>query len=527
ISALIALYRPGPMGANSHNEYADRKTGRKAVTPIHPELAEALEDLLADSYGLIIYQEQVMAIAQKLAGYTLGQADLLRRAMGKKKKEVLDKEYVPFRDGMKANGYSDAAIKTLWDILVPFSDYAFNKAHSAAYGVLSYWTAYLKVHYPAEFMAALLTSVAENKDKMAIYLAECRRMGIRVLPPDVNESNARFTPVDGDIRFGMAAVRGVGTNVVGAIVQARVDKEPFTSFHDFLRKVDHSACKKNTVESLIKAGAFDSLLHPRKGLMAIHVEAIDAVADVKKQEAVGQFDLFGQLGDDDPSLGVANFEIAIPAGEWPKRDKLAFERDMLGLYVSDHPLQGLEHVLASAADTAIMALKEPDAVEDGQVVTIAGILTNVERRMNKNGQFWAKAVLEDLEGNIDLLIFARTFETTGHLVQNDQIVVVSGRVSVSEDEFSIRVQDLAVPDLSKDDSGPVVLQIQALRCTTAIVERLKQVLGTHPGMVDVHLRVLNGERVSSVRLEDRLRVSRSPALVGDIKALLGTDGFVQ
>ncbi|WP_234356211.1 DNA polymerase III subunit alpha [Blastococcus sp. Marseille-P5729] len=530
ISAVGALYRPGPMGADSHNKYARRKTGREPVVPIHPELAEAFEDILGETYGLIVYQEQVMAIAQKVAGYTLGQADLLRRAMGKKKKAELDKQFEIFSGGMRERGYSNAAITTLWDILLPFSDYAFNKAHSAAYGVVSYWTAYLKAHYPSEYMAALLTSVGENKDKMAVYLGECRRMGIKVLPPDVNESYARFTPVGTDIRFGMAAVRGVGGNVVDLIVGARDDKGEFTSFHDFLRKVDQQACKKNVVESLIKSGAFDSLEHPRRGLMQIHAEAIDAVADVKKQEAMGQFDLFGSMGgdDDNEASDSTKFEVAIPPHEWPKREKLSFERDMLGLYVSDHPLHGLEHVLASAADTSIAGLHEEGAYHDKDVVTVAGILTGVERKINKQGQYWAKATVEDLEGSVEVFIFARTYETVGHLVAEDQVVVVSGRVAIENDEApKIRVADLSLPDLSKDNTGPVVLQVQALRCTPPVVSRLKQVLAGHAGMVDVHLRVINGERVHTVKLGEQLRVSRSPSLVGDVKALLGTEGFVQ
>src|SRR5207245_496385 len=223
----------GPMGANAHNDYADRKNGRKPVVPLHPELAEPLADILGDTYGLIVYQEQVMSIAQKLAGYSLGKADLLRRAMGKKKKEILDKEFEPFEAGMKANGYSAAAIKTIWDILVPFSDYAFNKAHSAAYGVVSYWTAYLKANYPAEYMAALLTSVGDDKDKSAVYIDGCRRMGISVLPPDVHSSDADFTPTSGDIRFGLGAVRNVGANVVASIVASRTEKGAFVDFGDF------------------------------------------------------------------------------------------------------------------------------------------------------------------------------------------------------------------------------------------------------------------------------------------------------
>ena len=293
ISAVLALYRPGPMGANAHNEYADRKNGRKPVVPIHPELAEPLEEILGETYGLIVYQEQVMAIAQKVAGYSLGNADLLRRAMGKKKKEILDKEYVPFSDGMKENGYSDGAIKTLWDILVPFSDYAFNRAHTAGYGLVSYWTAYLKANFPAEYMAALLTSVKDDKDKSAVYLNECRRRGIRVLPPDVNSSEANFTSVGTDIRFGLTAVRNVGENVVASVVATRKAKGAFADFSDFLRKVDPVACNKKVVESLIKAGAFDSLGHTRKGLMAVFDQAVDSFLAAKKVEATGQFDLFG------------------------------------------------------------------------------------------------------------------------------------------------------------------------------------------------------------------------------------------
>jgi DNA polymerase-3 subunit alpha len=285
------------MGVNAHNDYADRKTGRKPVVPIHPELGEALEDILGDTYGLIVYQEQVMAIAQQLAGYTLGAADLLRRAMGKKKREILDKEYIPFSDGMKANGYSDEAIKTLWDTLVPFADYAFNRAHTAGYGLVSFWTAYLKANYPAEYMAALLTSVKDDKDKSAMYLAECRRMGIKVLPPDVNDSDSDFTPRGTDIRFGLSAIRNVGTNVVASIVRTRESKGRFADFSDFLRKVEAVACNKKTVESLCKAGAFDSLGHSRKGLVHVHAEAIEACMETKRNEAIGQFDLFGSLGD--------------------------------------------------------------------------------------------------------------------------------------------------------------------------------------------------------------------------------------
>jgi DNA polymerase-3 subunit alpha len=521
ISAVLALYRPGPMGANSHTNYALRKNGQQEITPIHPELAEPLEEILGPTYGLIVYQEQVQRAAQKLAGYSLGQADLLRRAMGKKKKEVLDKEFVPFRDGMRGNGYSDEAIKTLWDILVPFADYAFNKAHTAGYGLVSYWTGYLKANYPAEYMAGLLTSVGDDKDKMALYLSECRRMGIQVLSPDVNQSAGPFTPVGTDIRFGLGAVRNVGANVVEAIVRCRKAKGEYADFYDFLSKVDHVACNKKTVESLIKAGAFDSMGHTRKGLLAVHAEAIDAYADVKRNEAAGQFDLFGAFGDE---TGGSSATVAMPTigdGEWDKRDKLAFEREMLGLYVSDHPLAGLEHVLGPAADTSIASLAEEGGVPDGTVVTLAGILSGVQRRITKQGRAWASATLEDLAGGVEALFFPNTYEIVGQYIAEDAIVVVKGRVDRRDDTPRIMAMDMSMPDVSNASATkPVTLTLPVTRCTPPLVDQLKEVLAIHPGDSEVHVKLLNGSRTTVLRL-NALRVASTPALMADLKMVLG------
>ncbi|GAA2609456.1 DNA polymerase III subunit alpha [Dactylosporangium fulvum] len=451
ISAVGALYRPGPMGADAHHEYADRKNGRRPVVPIHPELAEPLADILDETYGLIVYQEQVMAIAQRVAGYSLGAADLLRRAMGKKKKEILDKEFGPFSAGMRERGYSADAIRTLWDILVPFSDYAFNKAHSAAYGLVSYWTAYLKANYPAEYMSALLTSVADDKDRSAVYLAESRHMGIRVLPPDVNESQGRFSAVGADIRFGLGAVRNVGANVVGSIIRSRREKGAYTDFFDFLRKVDQVVCNRKTIESLIKAGAFDSFGHSRRGLLTVHADAIDAVLETKRNEAAGQFDLFG---GDAVGSGLA-VDPPIPAADWDKAERLAFEREMLGLYVSDHPLRGLEHVLRRAADRSVAALAEEGTVPDGTVVTVAGILSGVQRRVTRQGRPWASAALEDLDGSIEVMFFPDTYELVGQYVTEDAVVAVKGRVDRREESPRLMATDLRLPDLtaSKDSSA--------------------------------------------------------------------------
>jgi DNA polymerase-3 subunit alpha len=523
ISAVIALYRPGPMGADSHNKYANRKNGREPVEPIHPELAEALAEILSDTYGLIIYQEQVIAIAQHLAGYTLGGADLLRRAMGKKKKAELDAQYETFSSGMAGRGYSAGAIKTLWDILVPFSDYAFNKAHSAAYGLLSYWTAFLKAHYPAEYMAALLTSVKDDKDKMAVYLAECRRMGIKVLPPCVNSSDANFTPTGDDIRFGLSAVRNVGGNVVGSITLTRKEKAAFVDFADYLRKVDSVACNKRTVEALIKAGAFDSLGHTRKGLIQVYEQSIDAVVGTKRAEAIGQFDLFS-FGAEEAVADTADvFAVRVPDGEWDKSVLLNFEREMLGLYVSDHPLFGVEHILRTSAEVSIADL-QTDVVKDGERVVVAGILSGVTRRMTKDGKPWAQVVLEDLEGSVEVLFFPQSYAQVGLQIVEDAIVVISGRVDAREETIRIIGSELRLPDLSSDPRGPLRLEISRERCNERVIGRLREILESHPGATEVHVQLGFGNRLQ-VALPN-YRVAIGAALMGDIKELLGASAVV-
>jgi DNA polymerase-3 subunit alpha len=520
ISAVGALYRPGPMGADSHNKYARRKNGREEVTPIHPELAEPLADILGETYGLIVYQEQVMAIAQKLAGYSLGQADLLRRAMGKKKKAELDKQFEAFSNGMTERGYSMSAVQTLWDILLPFSDYAFNKAHSAAYGLVSYWTAYLKANYPSEYMAAVLTSVKDDKDKMAVYLNECRRMGIKVLPPDVNESEATFTPVGSDIRFGLSAVRNVGIHVVDAIVASRREQGRFADFADFMGKVPTLVCNKRVVESLIKAGAFDSLGHRRRALVTIHETAVDQYADIKRNEAIGQDSLFGAFDDD--AGGALGITIAVPdIDDWDKQTLLGHEREMLGLYVSDHPLMGLEHILSVGTDCTIGQLLLDEDRPDGSTVTVSGLITSVQRKITKRGDAWAMLTLEDLEGGIDVLLFPSTYQLASTLLNEDAIVTVKGRLSRSKDQPELHGQEVTVPDVTEGPSGPVVVSMPSTRCTMPVVEQLKEVLGTHPGTCEVRLRLMTRTSTTVMRVDDRLRVAASPALFADLKALLG------
>ncbi len=518
ISAVIALYRPGPMGANSHINYALRKNGQQEITPIHAEFEESLAEILNTSYGLIIYQEQVMAIAQRVAGFSLGQADILRRAMGKKKKSELDKQFAGFQAGMHANGYSDEAVQKLWEILLPFSDYAFNKAHSAAYGLVSYWTAYLKAHYPAEYMAALLTSVGDSKDKMAVYLNECRRMGIKVLPPDVGQSIRYFAAVGEDIRFGLGAVRNVGTNVVDGIVAARAN-ESFVSFHDFLTKVPLHVANKRTVESLIKAGAFDSLGSTRRALMEVHEDATEAAVETKRKAATGAigFD-FDSLYDEAEEIMPAK----VPERpEWTKKDKLAFEREMLGLYVSDHPLAGLEIPLAKHASTGIHDLLASEDVADGDQVTVAGLVTSVQHRVAKaSGNPYGMITVEDFNGEITVMFMGKTYTEFQAQLQADSILVVRGRVSRRDDGMNLHAQSCFSPDLGTvDTAGALVLVVPEQRATQSVVEDLAAVLARHRGETEVTLK-LHRDGVAKV-FEVPHPVSVSADLFGDLKGLLG------
>ena len=518
ISAVLALYRPGPMGVDSHTKYALRKNHKQDIDFIHPELSEALTPLLGGTFGLIVYQEQVMEIAQVLAGYSLGQADNLRRAMGKKKRDVLEKEFEGFQAGMQANGFSAHAVKTLWDILVPFADYAFNKAHSASYGVVSYWTAYLKAHYPAEYMAALLTSVKDKKDQMALYLNECRRMGIKVLQPDVNESQANFASVGTDIRFGLTAVRNVGANVVGGIVEARDAEGAYTDFADFLDKVPLAACNKRVIDSLIKAGAFDSMGHQRRALTLIAEEAVDQYVDIKRNEAIGQDSLFGDI--DGPGAGIA---LSIPiVPEWDKAQLLAFERDMLGLYVSDHPLLGLEHVLRASSDCSIGELIADSERADGSTVKVCGLVTQVTRRTTRKGDTWAQVTVEDLEGGIDVMVFPQAYIAAAPNLVPDTVVVVRARVRRSDDGVELMAQDVTAPTMStQTNDAPIVVSIAVSRCTADVVARFKQALATHPGGTEVHLRLTGHEGDKVMRLDKAYRVTPSSSLIADLKELLG------
>jgi DNA polymerase-3 subunit alpha len=533
IVAVLALYRPGPMGMNAHNDYADRKNKKQKVSPIHAELEGPLKEILADTYGLIVYQEQIMQIGQKVAGYSMGRADTLRRAMGKKKKEVLDQEYEGFEAGMRASdllpgGFSSEAVKALWDTVLPFAGYAFNKSHAAAYGLITYWTMYLKANFPAEYMAALLTSFGDNKDKAALYLSECRRLGIKVLPPDINESELRFAAVGDDIRFGMGTVRNVGVNVVESIMKSRQEKGKYSSFNDFLDKSELVACNKRVIESLIKAGGFDSVGNTRLAMIQVHEDAVDAVVPLKRQEAMGQFDLFGSADDNEAAVSSSPLaHLKFGDQEYPRKQLLAYEREMLGLYVSAHPLDGAERILRKAAPRTIAAIVN-DPPKEGELV-LSGLLTSIDRRVNKKGEPWAICTIEDMDAAVEVLFFAKSYSMFREELIEDNAVVVKGRVNFREDKMSVFGGDLATLDLSSVGDGseeaPLVLLAAAEKVDRAVVSELKSTLLAHKGETPVHLKLI-GQRQQTVFALGDYPVKVSSMLIGELKGIPGITASV-
>ena len=523
ISAAIALYRPGPMGVNAHTNYAKRKNGLQPNIPIHTSLEAPLEEVLGPTYGLIVYQEQVMAAAQKVASFTLAQADNLRKAMGKKDAKELDSLFESFKAGMLDNGFVEEAVTALWDTLLPFAGYAFNKAHSAAYGVLSYWTAYMKANHPAEYMAALLTSVGDTRDKLAIYLSACRKMNLEVLSPDVNESIGHFSGKDSHIRFGLAAVRGVGENVVAGIVEARTKQGNFTSFNDFLKKVPTQVCNKRTIESLIKAGAFDSLGHTRRSLMAVFEKAVDAEVSRKKEEAKGQMDLFGSLFEEDPTLvEIPNIE------EFDKRTKLTLERETLGLYVSDHPLFGRESQLSSNSSHSIMEFIESEKLEDGATASLSGLVTGIQNRVGKkSGKPYLLITIEDFDAELSFMLTGKSFTEYADQLKTDMVVTVRGRVNNRDDGRNISAYSVTVLDAPAEGEhlGKLHVRIANEKATRETLERLQYILKQNVGNSEFIITINSDGGSRTYTLPQRVKYSSE--LIGELKVLLGMKAIVR
>jgi DNA polymerase-3 subunit alpha len=513
VAALVALYRPGPMAANMHNDYADRKNGRKPVELFHTDAS----DLLADTYGLMIYQESMMRISQQFAGYSLADADNLRKACGKKSRAVMAKEKDKFVAGCEATGYGSALGEKLFSTIEQFADYAFNKSHSYGYGFIAFQTAYLKAHFPVEYLAALLTSVKSSLEKAAVYLAECRAMGIQVLVPDVNRSKSDFVPArldDGTevIPFGLSAVRNVGEGLVELILAERDEHGPFRDFYDFCDRVDMQVLNKRTIESLIKAGGFDSMGHPRRGLLAVFEEIIDKTVARRREHDMGVMTLFGESS----GSGVAyDDRPLIDLDEFDKKERLAFEKEMLGLYVSDHPLLGAEGALRRRTDGTLADALEHD---EGSIKAYGGVITTLQRKWTKAGDLMAVFTLEDLQGAMEVMVFPKTMAVVGHKLNDDVVVVVKGKLDKRDDQPKLIAMDVEVFDGVGDGAPPVRIKLPT-SVSDQLVLRLRALISEHPGESPVFLHI--GQQV--VRLADRDCVDVGGGFVGEVRVLFGAE----
>lgn len=520
LAAVVALFRPGPMGANMHNDFADFKNGRKQPELFHPDAQE----VLGDTYGLMIYQESMMRVAQKFAGYSLEKADDLRKACGKKNREDMAKERESFESGCVAKGYGAVLGEKLFDSIEHFADYAFGKSHAYGYGFLSYQTAYLKAHYPVEYIACLLTSVKANYERAAVFLADARAHNIVVRTPDINSSGVDFVPViDGEqrvISFGLSAIRNVGEGLVTQLVEYRREHGPFTSFYDFADRAPVTTLNKRTVESLIKAGAFDSLGHPRKGLLAVCEPIIDNTLERRRERDQGVMSLF----DDATGTNGANFgfseRIEIPHLNYEKSEQLKIEREMLGLYVSDHPLRGVEGQLRRRVECSLADLEEKP---DGAYLMLGGVITSVERKFTRKGDQMATLTIEDLQGSIEITVFPKTFASYGHLIDEDTIVTVRGRLDRRDDSrVSFNAQEIRIVEPMRSSDMSLHIELAGRSLSQEDIFDLQELLKEHSGQTPVQLHLPGGK---ALRLSVEFNVDIDRAM-GVLRALYGNNVYI-
>jgi DNA polymerase III subunit alpha len=514
IIAIIALYRPGPMDLIP--DFIKRKQGK---VPIAYELPE-LEPILKDTYGVIVYQEQVMAIANTVAGFSLGQADILRRAMGKKKPEEMEKLRVKFLEGARQKHIAEKKAEKLYELIQKFAGYGFNKSHAAAYAVVCYHTGYLKAHYPTEFMAALMTSDMGNQDKIVGYFTECRDLGIKVLSPDVNESQKNFAVVDGAIRFGLAAIKNVGEGAVDSVLAIRAKSGRFTSFFDFCRRVDLHKVNKRMLEGLIKAGAFDSLGAKRSQLMAMLDQAIEDGASAQREREMGQTNIFGEDGDGN-GTGHAHVEPTFPnLPEWDQAQCLKYERELTGFYITAHPLARYEatiHALATATTTGITEFS------DGKEVRLCGIIAGVKTMLTKKGDRMAYVTLEDLQGTVEVIVFPDLFKTAGELIAAERLIRVTGTIDRGDKGTKIRgVKIEPLADVQTQTIKRIHIRVATRPEVKDQLPRLLDVFKRHPGATAVSLTFrTDGALEAETAPIPHLTVSATEHFVADVEEVLG------
>ena len=508
VAALVALYRPGPMQYIA--TYARNKRDPASVAYDH----EALRPILEPTHGVTIYQEQYMAIARRVGGFTPAQADDLRKAISKKNHQLMATLRDPLMDGLAASGVPPAVAHKLWANFEATGDYSFNKSHAACYAMISYRTAWLKANYPVEYMAALVSSVMNTKDKVPFYVNQCREMGIEVLPPDVNESVVDFTVVDGKIRFGMNAVKGVGVGAIEEIIKARQEGGPFTGLYDFCSRVDSSQANKRVLEALIRAGAFDSSGDPRRGMLEALPAAMADGDRRRKDKALGQGGLFDLAPPEDPGAQAPR----VPQREFDQATLLRGEKEALGLYVSAHPLQDLRDQLREEIEVPVGSLD--DAV-DGAVVWTGGIVANAQKRVSKNGGVWLSFRLEDIDGGIECRAWPKVYEQYRELLVEDAIIKVKGRIERRPEGDTMLVVIEVAPFNGVSEYHPLTVVIDSSCVAPNVIDDLRRVLSDFPGQVPVVLQMVRGDQRAKLRVGDGLRVDPVAGLYAELKALLG------
>ncbi len=502
--------------------FQSRCIGMRPGERLHEELSyphEKLEPILRETYGVIVYQEQVMQVAVQMAGYSMAEADMLRAAIAKSKADVVAEQKHKFVEGAVNSGYEKRFAQDVFSLVEKFGNYGFNKSHATGYALVSYQTAYLKAHYPREFMAALLTSVINTKDKVPFYVNECREMGIEILPPDINKSYSGFTATDEGIRFGLSAVRNVGESAVESIQRVREESGEFRSFQDFCERVEVGILNKRALESLIKSGAFDAMGYSRNHLLKTY----DAVADIcvakRRRAQEGQFSLFdgGEKEDIDADLLEGQ-----TFAELPKDRLLSYEKEMLGLYVTDHPLMEVKDRLKRYVECDTVHLKE---LKDGNIRWVGGIVAKVTKKLTKKGDPMAVVNLEDLVGSVEVVVFPNLYAQHVEVLAEDEIVCVRGRLDVREDEVKMVALEINKPDLQDDSQRPLIVRLSAERCTDDDLIHLKAIIKEHPGPNPVELHLRNGTQTTILKLGDGFRVDPSSHLHGELRAFLGENGI--
>jgi len=533
ITALLALYRPGPLGSGMIEDFISGKRGEVKIKYPHPRL----EPILKETYGVIVYQEQVMKVASELAGFSLGQADILRKAMGKKQKNVMEKQRELFIKGAQKNKIKKNIAAEVFDLIAYFAGYGFNKSHSVSYAYISYQTAYLKKNYPVEYMASLLTSIMGNSDKISLYIRECQNMGIQILPPEINQSLVNFTVVGNkSIRFGMAAVKNVGEKAIGSIIEERKKNNKYKSLFDFCQRVDLRVVNKRVTESLIRCGSFDSLGGKRSQLLAVLDEVIKRGQEYQKDKKNGQtsiFDLFENTQKD--KINHVHQYTLPNLEEFSENELLAMEKEMMGLYISQHPLKNhqkkIEDIISVSSNEAVN-------LPDGSLVILAGVINRVRKKSTKNGNLMAFISLEDLEGSIEAIIFPKVYEKNKEKIKKDELVVIEGSLDVGEEKVKLIAKKLSLLKEYKkskinsikykkikngDEIKRLHIEIKYKKNQSNILLRLKEIFIKYPGRSKIMLHFKKNEKSVTHLIDDKFSVNLNHEIIKEIENIIGLD----